>query len=98
MTTPARFRLAPDASVAHTDGEAVVLHLRTGRFFRVNASGAPLLAALEREGGASLPELARALVAMFGLDDARAAADVDAWLERLRGAALIAEIRSDPAS
>jgi hypothetical protein len=98
VTTPARFRLAPDASVAQTDGEAVVLHLHTGRFFRVNASGAPLLAALERAGGASRPDLAGALVATFGIDEARAAADVDAWLERLRGAALIAEIRSDTAS
>ncbi len=96
MNATTRFRLTPDASVAQSDGEAVVLHLRTGRFFRVNQSGAPLLAALEREEGASHLDLAASLVAAFGIDGARAAADVHTWIDRLRSAGLVEAI--EPAS
>lgn len=90
MTTT-RFRLVPEASVAETDGEAVVLHLRTGRFFRVNRSGAPFLAALQRDGGASFAELTASLVATFGIDESRAAGDVLAFIDRLRSAGLVEE-------
>ena len=96
MTTT-RFRLVPAASVAESDGEAVVLHLRTGRFFRVNRSGAPLLAALQRDGGASFAELTASLVATFGIDASRATGDVLAFFDRLRSAGLVEEFAGAPA-
>lgn len=98
MSAAERLALAPEASVAELDGEAVVLHLRTGRFFTVNRSGAPLLAALRREGGATRDELVRSLATTFRLDPARASADVDAWLGRLRAAGLLAGDARGPAS
>jgi PqqD family protein of HPr-rel-A system len=98
VTPPVRLSLAPEASVAELDGEAVVLHLRTGRFFTVNRSGAPLLEALKRADGATRDELVASLVATFRIDVARAAADVDAWLGRLRAAGLLAEDAAGPSS
>jgi len=91
MSAAVRLALAPEASVAELDGEAVVLELRTGRFFTVNKSGAPLLAALRRPEGATRDELVAALAGAFRLELARATADVDAWLARLRAAGLLAE-------
>jgi len=91
MNAPVRLSLAPEGSVAELDGEAVVLHLGTGRFFTVNRSGAPLLAALSRAGGTTRDELVASLATAFHLEVARATADVDAWLARLAAAGLLAE-------
>ena len=98
MTANARVRLSPDASVAELDGEAVVLHVKSGRFFRVNRFGTPLLAALQREAGASREELVASLVTAFRAEPARAGRNVEAWLELLRKAGLLADDtrESDP--
>lgn len=98
MNGSQRLALSSDASVAALDGEAVVLHLRTGRFFRVNRAGTPLLAAIQRAGGATRDELVRSLASEFGIDDARAGADVDAWLSLARSAGLVVEAPPSPVS
>lgn len=83
-----RFALTPNASVAELDGEAVVLHLRTGRFFRVNASGTAILATL-KVGPASREQLVDALCSRYDVDAARAGADVDAFTAMLLDGGLL---------
>jgi hypothetical protein len=77
-----RLRLSPHASVARLEGEAVVLHLTTGSYFSVNASGATLLDRLA--SGATRAQLVEGLAAAFGLSPEVAADDVASWLDRLR--------------
>ncbi len=86
-----RLRLSDRARLAELHGEAVVLHLATGRYFAANASGTALLRALAAPEGATVEGLIDGLVAGHGADRARAEADVAAWLARLREAGLLAE-------
>lgn len=86
----ARLRLSDRARLAELHGEAVVLHLATGRYFAANATGTALLKALATPGGATVEGLVEGLVRDHGADRARAAADVDAWVARLREAGLLA--------
>ncbi|MCC7139933.1 MAG: PqqD family protein [Planctomycetes bacterium] len=80
-------RLSPDAAVAELSGEAVVLHVKDGRYFSANGTGAALLRRLAA-GGATRETLADELVRL-GADRARATADVEAWLARLVAARLL---------
>ncbi len=86
-----RLRLSDRARLAELHGEAVVLHLRTGRYFAANATGTALLRALAAPDGATVEGLVEGLVQVHGVDRPRAAADVDAWLARLRAAGLLAD-------
>ena len=85
-----RLRLSDRARLAELHGEAVVLHLASGRYFAANATGAALLRALSAPEGATVEGLVDGLVRDHGADRARAAADVAAWLARLREAGLLA--------
>jgi hypothetical protein len=87
-----RLRLAPHASVARLHGEAVVLHLTTGAYFSVNASGASLLDRLA--AGATREQLVEGLAATFGLSREIAAADVAGWLARLQANDLLVTERN----
>jgi len=89
----ARLRLSDRARLAELHGEAVVLHLATGRYFAANATGTALLRALTAPDGATVEALVDGLVTTHGVDRPRAAADVDAWLTRLRAAGLLADGR-----
>jgi hypothetical protein len=80
-------RLAPHASVARLHGEAVVLHLTTGSYFSVNASGAALLDRLA--AGATREQLVDGLVRAFGIARETATSDVAAWLDRLAANGLL---------
>lgn len=86
-----RLRLSPRARLAELHGEAVLLHLGSGRYFAANPTAVTLLRALGTDAGASREELVDALVARHGAAPDRAGADVDAWLARLREAALLAD-------
>ncbi|MFO0933448.1 MAG: PqqD family protein [Planctomycetota bacterium] len=68
----ARLRLSDCARLAELHGEAVVLHLATGRYFAANATGAALLRALSAPEGATVEGLVDRLVAGHGADPARA--------------------------
>jgi hypothetical protein len=63
-------------------GELVAVDTRTSLYLGGNASGLLLWEALS--AGATEDELADALVARYGIDRARAAADVARFLEELR--------------
>jgi hypothetical protein len=93
---PERLRLSSQARLAQLHGEAVVLHLESGRYFAANATGAALLAHLVAPLGATVAGLVDALVVAHGIEPARARADVDAWLARLRHAGLLEVVAAGP--
>ena len=88
MTGPKPLRLAPKVSFAELDGEAVVLHLLSGRYFSVNKTGAVLLRLLVK--GTDRAALEGALVAAYGVDAPAARRDVDGWLRLLEDGGLLA--------
>jgi hypothetical protein len=73
-----------DAGVAwkEVDGEVVALDERESLYLAANSAGAVLWRALA--GGTTHAALVDGLVTEFGIDDARASADVDAFLAELR--------------
>jgi PqqD family protein of HPr-rel-A system len=81
VTPVAPLSLSPKASFAELGGEAVVLDLRSGRYFQVNRSGALLLRLLAQ--GTDRAALEAALATEYRLDAPAARRDVDAWLARL---------------
>jgi PqqD family protein of HPr-rel-A system len=87
-------RLGRDVLVTELEGEAVVLDVRTGRYFTANRSGAVLLRRLR--DGATRDALVAALVAAFGVDEAAARRDALAWLARLADRGLVVADRPAP--
>ena len=71
------------------EGEVVALDRKASEYVAVNRSGAALWPRLVV--GASRDELVAALVARYGIDEARAGADVDAFVASLRGRELLDE-------
>lgn len=88
---PRALTLRHDAvSWAPTDEDLiVVLDLRTSKYLSLNPSGSVLWQLLA--DGSTEPDLRAALADRFGLDDAKATADVDAFLGSLRGRDLLIE-------
>jgi hypothetical protein len=88
VSGPKPLRLAPKVSFAELDGEAVVLHVGSGRYFSVNRTGAVLLPLLAK--GTDHAALTGALVTAYGIDVAAARRDVDDWLRLLENGGLLA--------
>lgn len=63
------------------DGEAVLLDLRSGRYFGLNATGARMWALLK--DGMEIDAAAAAIVEEFDVDLDRAHADVQAFVDSL---------------
>ena len=82
MTETLRLR-ADDMTWRSVESEIVVLDQRDSTYLAVNRSGSVLWPLLAE--GATRPELAAALVERFGIEEARAASDVDAFIEFLAG-------------
>jgi hypothetical protein len=93
VSAGALLRLSPQASVAELRGESVVLHLKSGRFYSVNGVGTLLLTLLK--SGATRSRLVDSVVSAYAVPAATAAADVDAWLARLREGGLLVEAAPD---
>jgi hypothetical protein len=76
MTGPeasgARYMIPEEVLTAHLQDEAVLLHLGTKRYFRLNATGARIWQGLER--GYSTDELLASLCERFNVE-AKEAAD-----------------------
>ena len=87
MTETLRLR-ADDMTWRSVESEIVVLDQRDSTYLAVNRTGSVLWPLLAE--GATRPELAAALVERFGIDEARAATDVDAFVEFLAGRDLLA--------
>ena len=80
-------RVAKNVYAAQLAGEAVILHLDTKRYYRLNATGAEVWKGIE--AGESREVLVERLVREFTVEREVAAAEVDRLVERLREAHLI---------
>jgi hypothetical protein len=77
------------------EGELVALDLRESRYLAINRSGQVLWAALAESDGATRDELIDRLVREFDLEQARAAADVDAFTAELESRGLLSQDAED---
>ena len=80
-------RVVKNVYAAQLAGEAVILHLDTKRYYRLNATGAEVWKGIE--AGESREVLVERLVREFTVERDVAAAEVDRLVERLREAHLI---------
>ena len=79
----ALLRLRSDAVAwRDVDGEVIALGLESSNYFGTNSSGAMLWKRLAE--GTTRAQLVSDLMTTFGLEQARAQADVDAFLDDLR--------------
>lgn len=84
--TPA-YRVRDDVLAAHLEGEAVLLHMDTKDYFRLNETAAVVWKALER--GAAREAIVDQLVAAFEVDRDEAAAELDRLLSELFARGLV---------
>jgi len=82
-----------DLDWREVEGELVALDLRESRYLAVNRTGQVLWAALAE--GATRDQLVERLIEDFDIDQARAAADVDAFTAELESRDLLVRERSD---
>lgn len=83
-----RLRLRPDAVAwREVDGEVIALGLESSTYFGTNSSGTVLWRRLAE--GTTRAELVGDLMTTFDLEQAHAQADVDAFLDDLRGRGLL---------
>jgi len=84
-----RYRPHPELRLSSLEGEGVVLHLGSRRYFTVSKTGLVILEALSTPR--TLDELVTALVERYEITRDHATASVIAFLERCREADLITE-------
>jgi hypothetical protein len=80
-------RLHPDVRAAHTDDGTVLLHLRTGRYWQLNNTGAHVLR--ELLAGNPPGDVATGLAARYNIEPELAQRDVAALIEQLCTATLM---------
>jgi hypothetical protein len=78
-----------DLDWREVEGELVALDLRESRYLAINRTGRVLWSALAE--GATRDELIERLVGAFGIERARAAADVDAFTTELESRGLLVQ-------
>jgi len=84
----APLRLRPDAlHWRRIEDEVIAIDLRASTYLSANGSGAVLWEALAR--GATREALAELLVQKFGIDNARAASDVQSFVDDLTARGLL---------
>jgi hypothetical protein len=86
MTEPT-WRVPDDVLTAHLEGEAVLLHMETKDYFRLNETAAVVWKALER--GRDRAAIVAELVEGFDVDAAEAAEELDRLLAELAGRGLV---------
>jgi len=82
-----RYRRHPELRVSELEGEGVVLHLGTRRYFTLSESGLAMLEALAAPR--SVDDLVRLLRARYEVTAQRAEDDVREFLDRCREADLL---------
>ena len=82
------YRLSPDAACAVVDDGAVVLHMRTKRYFSLNETGAAIWRMLEDDVSLSL--IPSRLTELYEVDAEAAAGAMIGLLEALASEELIA--------
>ena len=81
-------RVPEDVLAAHLEGEAVLLHMDTKNYYRLNATAAHVFRGLER--GLDRQGLLDGLCAEFEVDRDTAAAELDRLLDELAARGLVA--------
>lgn len=89
MGPATRLAHAEDALHRVMEGEAVLVDLATGTYFGLNETGTCIWERLGAEGGATLDEVAAALVEEFEVERGTAAKDARDLLERLAARGLV---------
>jgi Coenzyme PQQ synthesis protein D (PqqD) len=84
-----RYKRHPDLRLADVEGDGVVLHLGTRRYFSVSESGLALLQALETPR--TIPELVEVLLERYEVTPEQAEASVRQFLDTCRTAELLIE-------
>jgi hypothetical protein len=82
-----RYALSPDAACAVVDDGAVILHMRTKRYFSLNETGVAIWSMLE--AGQPVSEIVASLTATYEIDAEAAAAAILQILEELASAELV---------
>ncbi len=83
-----RVVVSPDATCALLDDGAVVLHMRTKRYFSLNKTGAAIWQLLE--SGVSVADIVTSLTERYEVDYATASSSVDTLIAELESASLVA--------
>jgi hypothetical protein len=89
MTEPLRYAIPDGVLTAQLSGEAVLLHLGSKRYFRLNQTGAAIWRGLE--SGLDVAAITDSLVRQFAVDRETAGAEVVRLLARLLEYQLITE-------
>jgi len=93
MTEEKRWTVPDDVLAAHLEGEAVLLHMETKDYFRLNATAAVVWKGLER--GMDRGALVRELCDSFEVEPGDAAAELDRLLDELARRRLIVEAAAE---
>jgi hypothetical protein len=88
-----RFRPHPDLRLSSLEGEGVVLHLGSRRYFTVSKTGLVILEALSTPR--TLDELVTVVVEKYEITVDHATASVRGFLDRCRESNLITELEGD---
>ena len=88
-TSVSDIKPSSDALTAHLEGEAVLLHIGTKQYFRLNRTGAHIWKALE--SGMAPDAIAASLVAAFEVSDDDAREAVRSLLAELVAGKLVTE-------
>lgn len=95
MSDTPTHRVPEDVLAAHLDGEAVLLHMDTKNYFRLNATAAHVFRGLER--GLGRDALLDGLCAEFDVERGVAAGELDRLLGDLSARGLLAPAGDAPA-
>jgi hypothetical protein len=82
-----RYAISADAACAHVEDGAVLLHMRTKRYYSLNETGAAIWQLLEED--VPVPEIGARLVEWYDIDRRAADEAVAALLTALSAEALI---------
>jgi hypothetical protein len=81
------YAISKDVLAAHLEGEAVLLHLETKQYYRLNETAAVIWKGLE--AGLTPADIVGGLVKDFEIDAATAHAELDRVLGELRARGLV---------
>jgi len=87
-----RYAVSPDAACAPVEDGAVVLNMRTKRYYSLNETGAVVWRFLEDE--LDVEDVVARIVELYDVDETEAGRTVAALLDELAGEALIAPVRA----
>jgi hypothetical protein len=85
-----RYAVSPDAACAPVEDGAVVLHMRTKRYYSLNETGAMIWRLLEDE--AAIDDVVARVIELYDVDGAEARRTVAVLLDELAAEALIAPV------